>query len=37
MIALVYNLPLKRLSVRKGPLSAEWDAQDNQQGQADTL
>lgn len=34
---LVYNLTAKRLGVRKGPLSGKWDAQDNQQGQADTL
>ncbi len=34
---LVYNFPSKCLGVRKGPLSGEWDAQDKQQGQADTL
>ena len=33
----VYNLTAKRLGVRKGPLSGEWDAQDKEQGQADTL
>jgi hypothetical protein len=33
----VYYLSLKLLSVRKGPLGDKWDAQDQQQGQADTL
>jgi hypothetical protein len=37
MIAPVYHLPAKRLGVRKGPLSDEWDAHDEKQGQADTL
>jgi hypothetical protein len=37
MAVWVYNFSAKRLGVRKGPLSGEWDAQDKQQGQADTL
>ena len=36
-VVWVYYLSVKLLSVWKGPLGNEWDAQDQQQGQADTL